>query len=85
MSRLSDEQICELYNKECWFDPNKSIFKFARAIEREAYKAGQERMRERAAVLCENNIMKCHNIGRSSAALALLLREINTIEIEEPK
>ena len=51
-----------------------SWVEFARAIEREAYKAGQERMRERAAKECSKNI----EIGDACKA-------IRNLEIEEPK
>ena len=57
---------------------------FARAIEREAYKQGQERMRERATLVCD----KQHDAARTSpgAARAMFCSDaIRNLEIEEPK
>ena len=77
---LSEERIMEI--AECcpvWYaipqGREKALLtKFARRIEREAYKQGQERMRERAATECSKNI----EIGDACKA-------IRNLEIEEPK
>ena len=77
---LSEERIMEI--AECcpvWYaipqGREKALLTgFARRIEREAYKQGQERMRERAAKECSKNI----EIGDACKA-------IRNLEIEEPK
>ena len=76
---LSKERIMEI--AECcpvWYaipqGREKALLtKFARAIEREAYKQGQERMRERAALVFSNH---CDE---------LIAGFIRNFEIEEPK
>ena len=71
---LSEERIKELCAEYGDF------FKVARAIEREAYKAGQEAMRERAAT----------TFGETANSLAYntlryVQQHIRKLEIEEPK
>ena len=105
MSRLSDERIDEFLEAVLnaggsslrYYTLPKSIpamREAARAIEREAYKAGQEAMRERAALEAEKEFtypagyqgqwegygaIRTVRHGKESAAA------IRNLEIEEPK
>ena len=80
---LSEERIMEI--AECcpvWYaipqGREKALLtKFARAIEREAYKQGQEDIRERTA-----EHMECSHNWISREAASYLIRNL---EIEEPK
>ena len=94
MSRLSEERIDEFL--EAVLNAGGSSLRYytlpksvpamreaARAIEREAYKAGQEAMRERATLVCD----KQHDAARTSpgAARAMFCSDaIRNLEIEEP-
>ena len=84
MSRLSDERIRQIATFICnqneANDLSDVTILFARAIEREAYKQGQERMRERAAT----------TFGETANSLAYntlryVQQHIRKLEIEEPK
>ena len=69
---ISEERIEELADTS-----NHDLIAFARAIEREAHCAGQERMRERAAERLESE----HNwISREAASYL-----IRNLEVEEPR
>ena len=79
MSRLSDERIMELAEiSPIWYAIPQGREKylltaFARRIEREAYKQGQERMRDRAVLVSSNHYDE------------LIAGFIRNLEIEEPK
>ena len=87
MSRLSEERIDEFLEAVLnaggsslrYYTLPKSVAAMreaARAIEREAYKAGQEAMRERAAVeAATSGVDFCVSIAT----------DIRNLEIEEPK
>ena len=97
---LSEERIMEIAEDHpIWYAIPQGrekalLIKFARAIEREAYKAGQESMRERAALEAEKEFtypagyqgqwegygaIRTVRHGKESAAA------IRNLEIEEPK
>ena len=65
--KISDGQIAKLW-------AYKDYIEFARAIEREAYRAGQENMRERAA-----------EAGSEVDFGFDVAKTIRALEIEEPK
>ena len=77
--KLTDERIKELRNlspeddNQCIVD----ILWFARAIEREAYRNGQEAMRERAGTLVEEHF--------DDSEPWITPNAIRALEIEEPK
>lgn len=71
---LSEESILDLWSPGRPTLGKNKVIAFARAIEREAYRQGQERMRGRAATECSKNI----EIGDACKA-------IRNLEIEEPK
>lgn len=70
---LSEESILDLWSPGRPTLGKNKVIAFARAIEREAYKQGQERMRAMAAKECSKNI----EIGDACKA-------IRNLEIEEP-
>ena len=66
---LSEESILDLWSPGRPTLGKNKVIAFAQAIEREAYKQGQERMRER---VLNGNCSLCHDYVRN-------------LEIEEPK
>ena len=78
---LSEERIMELAEiSPIWYaipqGREKALLtKFARAIEREAYKQGQEAMRERAVTAAKNFCV----------ADKSMMDKIRNLEIDEPK
>ena len=80
---LSEESILDLWSPGRPTLGKNKVIAFARAIEREAYKAGQEAMRERSTLVCD----KQHDAARTSpgAARAMFCSDaIRNLEIEEP-
>ena len=72
---LSEESILDLWSPGRPTLGKNKVIAFARAIEREAYKAGQEAMRERAAVeAATSGVDFCVSIAT----------DIRNLEIEEP-
>ena len=88
---LSEERIMEI--AECcpvWYaipqGREKALLtKFARAIEREAYKQGQERMRDRAASQTPEAAGEHGTDSDGWYICTLLSHQIEELEIEEPK
>lgn len=80
MSRLSVERISEL-----WEEIGGTIGPFARAIEREAYKQGQERMRERATSQAAEEAGEHGTDSDGWYICKSLSHQIEELEIEEPK
>ena len=70
---LSEESILDLWSPGRPTLGKNKVIAFARAIEREAYKAGQESMRERAVLVSSNHYDE------------LIAGFIRNLEIEEPK
>ena len=66
---LSEESILDLWSPGRPTLGKNKVIAFARAIEREAYRQGQERMREK---VLNGNCSLCHDYVRN-------------LEIEEPK
>jgi hypothetical protein len=93
MSRLSDERIMELAEiSPIWYAIPQGREKylltaFARRIEREAYKAGQEAMRERTATLTDQIGFdwKINGDMQKVYATEYLSVCFRNLEIEEPK
>ena len=70
---LSEESILDLWSPGRPTLGKNKVIAFARAIEREAYKQGQESMRERAVLVSSNHYDE------------LIAGFIRNLEIEEPK
>ena len=83
MSRLSEERISDLARE--MVKGNKSVDWLARAIEREAYKQGQERMRERAASKAAEEAGEYGTDSDGWYICKSLSHQIEELEIEEPK
>ena len=76
--KLTDERIKELRNLSPEDDNQRivDILWFARAIEREAYRNGQEAMRERAAERIESEHTWITREGASTLIRALEIEEL---------
>ena len=91
MSRLSDERIMELAEiSPIWYAIPQGREKylltaFARRIEREAYKQGQERMRDRAASQAAEAAGEHGTDSDGWYICKSLSHQIEELEIEEPK
>ena len=88
---LSEERIMEIAELcPVWYaipqGREKALLtKFARAIEREAYKQGQERMRERAASQAAEEAGEHGTDSDGWYICKSLSHQIEELEIEEPK
>lgn len=86
MSRLSEERIRKLWIGTSCIVPTCDHYKyFARAIEREAYKQGQEAMRERAASHAAEESAEHGTDSDGWYICKSLSHQIEELEIEEPK
>ena len=77
---LSEERISEL-----WEETGGVVGPFARAIEREACRAGQEHMRERAASQAAEEAGEHGTDSDGWYICKSLSHQIEELEIEEPK
>ena len=84
---LSEESILDLWSPGRPTLGKNKVIAFARAIEREAYKQGQEAMRERAANLADQVGLDWERVGDMQKVYATeyLSELFRDLEIEEPK
>ena len=82
---LSEEYILDLWSPGRPTLGKNKVIAFARAIEREAYKQGQERMRERAASQAAEEAGEYGTDSDGWYICKSLSHQIEELEIEEPK
>ena len=82
---LSEESILDLWSPGRPTLGKNKVIAFARAIEREAYKQGQERMRERAASQVAEEAGEHGTDSDGWYICKSLSHQIEELEIEEPK
>ena len=82
---LSEESILDLWSQGRPTLGKNKVIAFARAIEREAYKAGQEAMRERTASKAAEEAGEYGTDSDGWYICKSLSHQIEELEIEEPK
>ena len=82
---LSEESILDLWSPGRPTLGKNKVIAFARAIECEAYKQGQERMRERAASQAAEEAGEHGTDSDGWYICKSLSHQIEELEIEEPK